>query len=73
MNFPYICSVIAENKAKTYDMAKMNLIDLYQQIMGHTSDSSQQGTEQMRFEYPSIYEQGEYRTTTLEHLTSICR
>ncbi len=52
-------------------MAKNNWTTLYQQIMGGSDFASQKKGEMQHFEFPSIYEDTEYQTTTIEHLKAV--
>ena len=51
-------------------MTKSNLISLYHSIMGDSDFAAQQRNEPQHFEFPSIYEETSYQTTTIEHLGS---
>ena len=52
-------------------MTKSNLVSLYHQIMGGSDFASQQRNETQHFEFPSIYEETSYQTTTIEHLNTV--
>jgi len=47
------------------------MVSLYHQIMGGYDFASQQKCENQHFEFPSIYEETSYQTTTIEHLNAV--
>jgi len=52
-------------------MAKMSLNSLYLQIMGLNNFAPKEDSESVHFEFPSIYEEVTYQTTTIEHLETV--
>ena len=52
-------------------MKKSNLVSLYHQIMGGSDFATHKEGQTQHFEYPSVYEETEYRTTTIEHLEAL--